>query len=1297
MEQKTGIQRKLIWVTLLVGSLPVILGLTLAYQKGKEELQEAIGSNFVGLAQQAADKADLVVSNEVKNLLILAANPELIAMAAWSHKTHSGKNLETLRQELLIQSSEWEQARASGGNQHPILKNPGSSYLSNVTKYDEEPGAIISLFMTDSQGVLLAASNTFPSYFSNDRLSWKKVYAEGQGQTFIGDIYRDEETNLFLFDIGVPIFKPASKEVIGSLIFVADIKKLFKNSIESIRFGKTGHAMLMDGNGTVLVCPILPTGMHVTDPEFLKIFSGANAFWSKVASDAHGGINSIIGVAPVSRINSILEKSGATSWYSFIRQEPSELYAPVQALLVYFSIASVILLSFMTFLSVIVSRKFVKPFRVLTEGAELIGKGNLDHRLEVRTNDEIEQLADEFNRMAEHLQNSHATLEKRVEERTSELNTINTIAITVNQSLDLQKILNDTLSQVMEVMELEAGVIHHWDQSKNRLYLRSHQGLPDDMVRATSEINEGDFISGRVVSQKKIIVIDESKLEDYSQSPMVKGGFKSIIGVPIFSKNHLVATMVIASRSTRHFTPSTIQMLSSIVNQVGTAIENASLYTREKAMVTRLKEVDQFKSEFLSNVSHELRMPLTSIIGFSELLLDRIPGELTPDQDDYIHNMQESGYHLLEIINNLLNLSKLRAGKMEVHYEQFELKPLIENIKRTISPLISKKGLNISATLEGDIPTLFSDEGKIKQILLNLLSNAIKFTPAGGNIELKARPVSLGGHSAAEIVVIDTGIGIRPEDKAKIFDEFQQLDSSFTRDYPGTGLGLTIARQFIGLLGGKISVESQYGHGSTFKIIFPLRSSTQLLEKPVMDTPLPKAVVKTPGSEHPSEEKVSLEEIPVDSADLPRILVVEDDPTVSRLLTLYLTQEGYHVDHAMDGDEAIEKARLLKPFAITLDIMLPRKDGWEVLQRLKQLPETKDVPIIIVSIIENRDLGFSLGATDYFTKPIDRKGLLDSLKRLDLSSRVRRKPVTVLVIDDDIKALQLVSAILETEGYGVLKAQNSQEGINLALEVQPDLILLDLLMPDVSGFETLEKLKEHPTAKNIPVIIFSGRTLTEEDQNRISNKIRGMIHKGGSIRQTLLTEIRKFEKLYPDKAKMVDGLTGFYNERYLQNRLADESNRALRIQRTFSLLLANIDGFKSLNSQFGIELGDHILREVAGVIRDNTRSANPLCRCGGSTIAVILTETKKDTAIQVGEKLRGKVDETVFKLGPKGKDHRLSLSVGIATFFEDGTTPESINMQANWALDQARSQGGDRVVVARNLPILTNKEDPEKP
>ncbi|MBI3995169.1 MAG: response regulator, partial [Nitrospirae bacterium] len=1116
-ERKTGLRKKLIWATLLVGILPVILGLVLTYLKGTTELRKALGANFVGLAHEAANKTDLVISHEIELLVGLATETDLINAIAQSNRAYDALSEPAVAQRLKQSSQRWEEAQQDDTKRHSILSNQISILLTRPMRLQGEMDEHVALYVTDRRGVLLASTNRFPPFLSAEKTGWQKVYSNGRGRPYIGNIYRSEQGDRFFFDLGVPILDPSTGRAIGVLMLVNDVKELFKTPIHEIQFGKTGHAMLIDGNGDVLICPILPTGMHVTDPTLVRTITGPRRDWAVVRNDGHGGADSIVGFSPVDKVNWILGQSGSALWYSFIRQDPKELYAPIGSLLTYASSASVLLLGLMVLLATAVSHRLMRPVHLLHEGAELIGKGNLAHRLKIETHDEIEQLADEFNRMAVNLQESYTSLEQRVADRTRELSALNTIATTVNQSLDLQEILDAALEKILEVTHVEAGIIRTWDKDQGRLFLKAHQGLTPDLVRTTAEIGAGDFIAGKVVQTGKAIVIEESQLGDYSGSPMVQGGFRSIVCAPINSKDRLVGTLTIASSTPRRFTPSDLQLLSSIGNQMGTAIDNATLYARERTMVERLKEIDRFKSEFLSNVSHELRLPLTSIIGFSELLLDRIPGDLNPDQEEYIRNMQESGHHLLEIINNLLNLSKLRAGKMEIHYQQFDLPPLIDSVKRTVTPLVAQKGLGLETTVEPGLTSLYTDEGKVKQILLNLLSNAIKFTPVGGEIRIRARLATLQDRPAVEIAVSDTGIGIQPEDKAKIFEEFQQVDSSFTRDYPGTGLGLTITKQFLSLIDGRIAVESQYGHGSTFTILFPMQAAPKTAG-PAETTA---ETADAEGSEASVEPDQAASPAPAEAnsaavSTLPRILVVEDDPTVGRLLGLYLTQEGYHVDHAVDGEEAIEKARLLKPFAITLDIMLPKKDGWEVLQKLKQIPETKDIPILIVSIIENRELGFSLGATDYFTKPIDRKALLESFKKLSLTTKIRRKPVNILVIDDDPKILQLIGAILEAEGFGVLKARVAEEGINLAIEVQPDLILLDLLMPDVNGFEALERLKLHPTAKNIPVIIFTARTLTEEDRTRLNAKIRGVIQKGRSLRESLLAEIRKFEKLYPD-------------------------------------------------------------------------------------------------------------------------------------------------------------------------------------
>jgi len=707
-----------------------------------------------------------------------------------------------------------------------------------------------------------------------------------------------------------------------------------------------------------------------------------------------------------------------------------------------------------------------------------------------------------------------------------------------------------------------------------------------------------------------------------------------------------------------------------------------------REMVERLEEMDRLKSEFLSNISHELRTPLTSIIGFSEILLDQTPGVLNQTQMEYIQNMFHSGHNLLEIISNLLDISKIRAGKMEVHPGLFQLQHLINTAKMTVTPLMEKKGIHLDEEIDEGLPEIYADEGKIKQVLLNLLSNAIKFTAEGGTVKITARTVALGGESFAEISVADTGIGIRQEDLGIIFDEFRQVDASYTKDYPGTGLGLPITKHLVEMNGGRIWVESEPGRGATFTFALPMRIPVER-ETGTKKISAEKTITRPPIT------AVKIEEGPVteDAREgAPTILVVEDDRQACQLITYYLTQEGYQVVLAYDGEEAIQKARELKPFAITLDIMLPRKDGWHVLQELKSMPETKDIPVIILSMVENRELGFSLGATDYLMKPFDRTALLNSLAKLGLEGKARYKPVTILVVEHNPQMLEDIKGILAETKLGVISASEIEEGITLALEGRPDIILLGLTsFSDQHGLDLPHRLMKYPIIKDIPIIVYLEEELSREMEEKIESEIRKIIHyKGKSIREDLLFEIKKYEKLYPDKARMIDGLTGLYNERYMRSRLADEVGRTFRYKRTFSLIVANIDHFRDYNERNGMEKGDKALRNIADSFKKNLRLSDSVTRRGGSTFIVLMAETIKRPAILVAEKLRRLVESLAFP-GQDGqvKEH-LTISVGVATFVRDAKTGEGIIDKALNALEKAKREGGNRVVDAA---ITLNEEN----
>ena len=508
--------------------------------------------------------------------------------------------------------------------------------------------------------------------------------------------------------------------------------------------------------------------------------------------------------------------------------------------------------------------------------------------------------------------------------------------------------------------------------------------------------------------------------------------------------------------------------------------------TKELAIANKqLQEISQAKSEFLASMSHELRTPLNSVIGFSEILHEKTFGGLNEKQTRYVSNIHTSGKHLLGLINDILDLSKVEAGKIELKYDKFPLAEMLSECQTLVNTMASKKGISLGFKVEDGLSTISADPTRFKQIMYNLLSNAIKFTPDGGVVNVDAKLVN----GFAQVSVKDTGIGIAKGYQAKVFEDFYQVDSSYSKQYKGTGLGLPLTKKLVGLHGGKIWVESKPGKGSTFSFSIPLHAGEEIFEAPAVEEERVSAAVKEEGK--------------------PTILVVEDEKQASELLTIYLEEVGYQVVCAYDGEEAIEKAKEIKPSIITLDVILPKKDGLKVLQELKSLPETKDIPVIVISIVESKELGLSLGAADYLVKPIDKKELIRKLGDYSFTTKVKEKPVSILVVDDNPKDVELLSSILEPEGFGVIKAYGGKEGTELAIERQPDAIILDLLMPEVSGFEVVRRLREHPRGRNIPIFIYTIEDLTEGEMELLNDHVISVMQKGKCSKEDLLKDIKK--------------------------------------------------------------------------------------------------------------------------------------------------------------------------------------------
>ncbi len=568
-----------------------------------------------------------------------------------------------------------------------------------------------------------------------------------------------------------------------------------------------------------------------------------------------------------------------------------------------------------------------------------------------------------------------------------------------------------------------------------------------------------------------------------SARELAKGNFSAALNIEVKSEDEVGILAAAFKEMSKNLKAS----YKKLEDYSQTLEQKVAERTRELASTNmQLQEASQAKSSFLANMSHELRTPLNSIIGFSEVLSEKTFGELNEKQAKYVNNIHVSGKHLLALINDILDLSKVEAGKIELKIEELSLKEIVEECYALVKSLASKKNIWLEIKIE-DILIINVDPVRFKQIMYNLLSNAIKFTPEGGRVDIGAKPVN----EMVQISVHDTGIGIAKENYEKVFEEFKQIDSSYSKQYQGTGLGLPLTKKLVELHGGKIWLESELGKGSVFTFTISQQSKKTSVVAEEVAIPKEKKRKKT------------------------TILVVEDEEHARELLTVYLEEAGYQVAIACDGEEAIKKAREIKPYAITLDVILPKKNGFMVLQELKHFPETMDIPIIIVSMTDNNELGLSLGACDYLMKPVHKEDLLLRLKKYSLTTKIKGKPITILLVDDDPNNVELLASILEPEGFKIIKAYGGKEGIDLAIENQPDCLILDLMMPEVNGFEVIKRLKNDPKVKEeIPIIIWTAKELTEEDKGLLNSNIVSIMKKGEYTKEDLLKELERIEKLY---------------------------------------------------------------------------------------------------------------------------------------------------------------------------------------
>ena len=792
--------------------------------------------------------------------------------------------------------------------------------------------------------------------------------------------------------------------------------------------------------------------------------------------------------------------------------EAAYLRSSLKSMLAIIGTAGVFLSLILTF---IFTDKIRKQLTQLSRAAEITKGGNFKNRITVKSKDEISELANAFNDMLSDLEKNHKSKQEY-----SEFITL------INKNPTLKEISEAALRKIIKTCNFSVGALYHVENKK--LSLLSTYGLNEEHSNIKAELFQP------VLNNHETIEINSGDNLPVINSGALSLEIRSLLILPVIYNNKVIAVLELGgfdkpSDEAREY-------LSNIQEQLAIGLTNATALVQLENFVTELtrlndeyqkqnkqitkqnekltelhkelkekadelavqkekaEESTHMKSQFLANMSHELRTPMNSILGLTELILDS--SSIKGKNKERLEVVLKSGKRLMNLINDILDLSKIEAGKMEIREEQVLLDELIEDAENSITPLTKNKNIEFRINKKTNTNVhITTDKGRVTQVLMNLLGNAVKFTEKG-YVELS---ISAPDNEILKFDIADTGIGMSQSDLQIIFDEFRQIDGTTSRKYSGTGLGLTICRKIADMLKGKISVQSEIGKGSTFSFSIPLK---------IMDI----------RAEKPEEPKVNIETL-LKNRKHP-ILIIDDDPEIRYTIGQYLISRGYEVVYAEDGEQGLEKAVKLQPFAITLDVMLPKKDGWNILKEFKENPATRDIPVILISVMGDKNLGFGLGAFEYFVKPISSEKLLNAFTKLE--NLAKKRIERIVIIDDDEMEFEKFSRAFKNDNVRIEYVNDSLLAYNKILEIQPDLIILDLLMPNMDGITLSHKLKSSKETRHIPIIISTAKDLSEDERSLLNDTVEEITVKSKGHPLDVLKIVRDRIKMHEDYSEMSD-------------------------------------------------------------------------------------------------------------------------------------------------------------------------------
>ncbi len=1076
-----SIQTRLTYWFLLLTLSPLIIALIITYFQQVSVIESRTFDKLTAIRDLKAERLTDWLSERVGDMKTISAENKL-------------GELENIYNNTILNQNDNKILESSRRN----LKH----YLKNYPAYDElfiinpKNGKILVSTKEDMEGEDKSRDEYFTKPMQSREFSFK-------------DVYYSSTLSEYSMAYSIPIFceKHAGEHIVGILVARINLhNSLYRMLLDRVGLGKTGETMIVNEDGVVLNklrwYENAPLNLQVNSIPVIRASQGETGITEAVAYN---------GKKVLAAYTYIPE----TGWGFVCKQDLVELNSPIRKMIWDFIILFIITSIVIGVIAISISKSISKPIVEMDSVAQKIKAGDYSIRNVVRSQDELGSLADSINKTADTLK-SVITTQKGVMD----------ISETMIGKTSMKRFGRTLLKQLMKISDANMGTFYVLNEATSEYEHFVSVGANEKLLNPFNAENpEGEF--GNAISKKSIYYLRDIPEDTIFKFKTIAGDIvpKEIITIPVLIEETVVALIslvniykfsnesyevlkqswqAINSSYSSLLSTERTRVLAESLSRTNQQLEAQSEELQEQAVElqrqtdqlqtgseelqeqnieleaqrNQVEEANRLKSEFLSNMSHELRTPLNSINALSQVLIMQANEKLSDDENNYLEIIERNGKQLLSLINDILDLSKIEAGKMDILPQAVSINSLLTIIKENVQTLTENKGISINLNLGDNLPKVETDELKIHQVLLNIISNAVKFTEKGSvNISAKQE------NGKIYIDVKDTGIGVSEKMLPHIFDEFRQADGSSSRQYEGTGLGLAIANKLIKILGGDIKVKSKLGEGSLFTIMVPVKWH----------------------EETTSENAVSHETInPITTNNT--ILIVDDDPEIVKDISEYFNEAGYKTITATSGEEALELAEKHQPFAITLDVIMPEMDGWEVLQKLKTNTKTQNIPVIVVTVSDDKDTGFALGAVGYINKPVNKNLLISEIKKLN------KTPDSVMIVDDNDFELKQMAEIIEAENINTILAHGGEESIKLLEEKVPDILVLDLLMPGMDGFQVLEKIRKNPETKNLPVIIVTAKDITEEDKIKLSGEVSSVIAKSDTTPQDLFKEIKRIIK-----------------------------------------------------------------------------------------------------------------------------------------------------------------------------------------